>query len=253
MKITVLYSGGLDSYILYEMAKKEYPEAEILGVYFQHGCESEEVEISSLPKFISIRKIDWLSETIKPLAKKSDPFASNIYIPGRNLVFSVLAACQDLPDEIWMGSMFDEDNEQGTDKNETFREMTSTLLSYVLSPFKDDVKLRFPFVEKKFSKKDSVRWALENGISKEELMSTTSCWHNKLGKACGKCKQCLKRVLVFELNGMYEEFEIYPMNDSEQLKRIEEYMKLYSTNSGNIDETTVAELFLEWYPKTYLS
>lgn len=247
MKITVLYSGGLDSFILYAMAKKEYPDAEVSGVYFQHGCESEEAEISSLPKFVSLRKVDWLSEEIKPLAKKSDPFASAIYIPGRNLVFSVLAACQDLPDEIWMGTMFDEDNEQGTDKNETFREMTSQLLDYVLSPFKDSIKLRFPFVEKKFSKLDSVRWALVNGISKEELMFTTSCWHNKSGKGCGKCKQCLKRMLVFELNEIFEEFEIYPMNDSGQLERIQDYMKLYSSDSGNVDETTVAELYLKWY------
>src|SRR5690625_80518 len=140
MKIVILYSGGLDSYIMKRYAELKYPNAELKFIYYKHGAESEEKEISLLPEYVEIRSIDWLGDKIRPKAKKEDPFAGAIYIPGRNLVFSVLAACQELPDEIWLGVLADENNEGATDKNSKFAGATSNLLSYVLSPFLDDIK-----------------------------------------------------------------------------------------------------------------
>lgn len=249
MKITILYSGGLDSRILYHYAKKTYPDAEVTAVYYKHGCDSEASEISRLPDFVKIRTLDWLGSEIQPLSKKSDPFASNIYIPGRNLVFAALAACQELPDEVWMGTLVDENNDQATDKNEMFRNKTSELLSYVLSPFKDSITLRFPFVELNFTKRDSVKWALENGLDQEELKKTTSCWHNHNGIQCGKCKQCLKRDLVFLLNGIQEEYEVDPFTDPEQILRMKEYLKVYEEGSANADEKAMAEMIIEYQEK----
>lgn len=245
MKIVILYSGGLDSFLLYNYAKIEYPDDEVVCLYFRHGADSEESEISRLPNFVQVRTVEWLNETIRPLAKKDDPFAGNIYIPGRNLVFSVLAATQELPDEIWMGTVWDEDNEKATDKNEKFRNETSSLLSYVLSPFLDSVKIRFPFVENSWTKEHCVAWALRNNISKNEIVNTVSCWHHD-GQNCGHCKQCFKRKLIFLLTGLTEDYKQDPINSEYGKGLIKQYLE---AKDRNRDEENVRNQILRCYER----
>ncbi|MCK5020085.1 MAG: 7-cyano-7-deazaguanine synthase [Candidatus Peribacteraceae bacterium] len=249
-KITILYSGGLDSYLMYHWAKIHQPTAEVECIFYQHGQESEQAEIDVLPDFVKVRKIDWLGKDIQPVAKKSDPFAGAIYIPGRNLVFGVLAACQSLPDEIWMGTVWDEDNQQATDKNDRFKTVTSSLISYVLSPFTDAVEIKFPFVEAEMTKEDLVRWALTNGITKEQLINdTVSCWNQVDDKPCGACKQCTKRMLVFGLNGFSEPYNIHPMKSVRQQKNMMAYIQaaIDHPNEQNRDEANMVDMIVRYF------
>lgn len=205
-KIVILYSGGLDSMMMKAYAKWKYPDAEVKYVFFQHGQESEKSEIGMLPEDVVIRRVEWLDDEVTAVPKKSDPFAGAIYIPGRNLVFGALAACQYLPDEVWMGALADEANEQATDKNLTFLELLNDTLHYVLSPFKDQVNVRFPFVDEGWTKSDALRTLIDAGVvSKEDIASTTSCWHNIDALPCGECKQCYKRALILHQVGIEEE------------------------------------------------
>lgn len=226
-QIVILYSGGLDSFIMYRMAKIANPDANVTCLYFMHGADAEEAELERLPDYVTIRHIDWLDDKIRPKAKDSMPIVGAVYIPGRNLVFAVLAACIDLPDEIWLGAMADENNKHATDKNEYFREETSKLLSYVLEPFiPSGVKIVFPFVERNMNKFKSVEWALENGITKKELASTTSCWYNNEDGPCGECIQCLKRWLVFSFHNIPERYRVYPLNSKKQREIIARYLAI---------------------------
>lgn len=238
MKIVVLYSGGLDSLIMLHMARTWHPDAEIKCLYYKHGADSESSEIARLPNEVEVRHIDWLNDQCRAVSKKDDPFAGAIYIPGRNLVFTTLAACQELPDEIWMGTLWDEDNEQATDKNTEFMEDTSELLSYVLSPFIDKVKIRFPFVEQKMTKELSVSWALRHGISEDDLVSTVSCWHHT-DMACGVCKQCFKRYFIFVLNGFQERCKVHPLYSRHGKELLKQYL---SCTPKNRDEQTVVDM-----------
>lgn len=198
-KIVILYSGGLDSMMMEAYAKWKHPDAEIKCVFFDHGQESVVSEIEALPEHVGIRYVDWLSDDVKAVAKHSDPFAGAIYIPGRNLVFGAIAACQYLPDEVWMGTLADEANEQATDKNQIFLDKLNDTLKYVLSPFKEDVRVVFPFVDQGWTKSDALRFLLEkNLVSTEDIRKTTSCWHNISGVPCGECKQCFKRALILD-------------------------------------------------------
>lgn len=248
MKIAILYSGGLDSFIMYHLAKINHPDAEVKCVFYAHGQDSEEDEIKSLPEFVEVRRVDWLGDKIKPVSKKSDPFAGAIYIPGRNLIFSALAASQELADEVWMGTMWDEDNIQATDKNEHFRQETSALLTYVLSPFIDSVQVVFPFVENQWTKENAVRWAIENGIDTNELKATVSCWHHMDGEACGKCKQCLKRMMVFGLNGFEDDFKIHPTKVPEQQQLLLNYL---NCKDPNRDERVVISMIKRYFTSNY--
>lgn len=242
MKIVILYSSGLDSKIMKRYAEVKYPLAEVKCIYYAHGAESEEQEISLLPDFVEVRKIDWLGDKIKAVAKKEDPFAGAIYIPGRNLIFSALAACQEIADEIWMGTLWDEDNPKGTDKNATFRNLTSGVLSYVLSPFIDNVTVRFPFVEEKWSKQHAVEWALKNGLNAEEVMNTVSCWHYHGDRPCGKCKQCFKRNMVLFMNKAAEEYQNDVVASNEDLAA--GYIQAALDGTNNRDELNVAYMLL---------
>lgn len=208
-RIVCLYSGGLDSAIMYHLAKKTYPEAEVISLYYRHGVAGEESEIASLPDFVEVRTIDWLDDRHPCLPKKNN-LSGAIYIPGRNLVFSVLAASQEVADQVWMGGLWDEDYPDSTDKNSTFRELTSEVLTYVLSPFIDQVTVRTPFVELGWSKQDAAHWALNNGFSPDDITRTVSCYDANCGTACGNCMQCVKRVLVFKDNQLEENYRQDP-------------------------------------------
>lgn len=244
-KIVILYSGGLDSLIMRHYAKVKYPEAKIKCLYYAHGADSEDSEIQRLPSYVEVRVLQWLGDKIKPVAKKEDPFAGAIYIPGRNLIFSALAACQELADEIWMGTLVDEDNPKGTDKNQKFRQDTSELLSYVLSPFLDKVTVKFPFVDEKWTKADCVKWALETGLSPKEITNTVSCWHHH-GIACGQCKQCFKRQLVFKLNDLEEEYATDPISSAFGLNLVDGYMNaVFNDDSTNADECNVVSMLIK--------
>jgi len=250
-KIAILYSGGLDSLIMRQYAKITYPDAEIVCLYYKHGAASEEKELSTLPDFVQVRTVDWLNDKCKPVAKAEDPFAGAIYIPGRNLIFSALAACQELADEVWMGTVWDEDNPKGTDKNEKFRSETSNLVSYVLSPFIDGVKVRFPFVEMGWTKRESVQWALVNGLTQAEILNSVSCWFHTDGKPCGECKQCFKRALVFNLNGFSEDCKVDPLTGKFGLELMEQYLKTYQASTkkpmDNRDEQNVINMISRAY------
>ena len=254
IKILILYSGGLDSFLLYQMAIREHGEENVTCVFFKHGQDSQDAEIAVLPDFVQVRELEWLDKNIKAVSKTEDPFGGAIYIPGRNLVFCVTAASQYLPHEIWMGTVVDEDNEHATDKNEQFRLMTEDLLEYVLSPFTGFIRIRFPFVEKNMTKLNAVNWALENGVSKSNIIKTTSCWHNKNGIPCGECKQCLKRHLVFTLAGMGEDYVVHPLESEKQQEVILKYLQTFVDKDyySNADEENVVKMLVRYFSSFYI-
>lgn len=244
-KIVILYSGGLDSFIMHKLATSQ--DADVKCIYYAHGCAAEEQELTTIPNFVEVRKIDWLNDNITAKEKTGD-FAGAIYIPGRNLVFSALAASQELPDEVWMGTQIDEIDESATDKSMIFKKKTSELLSYVLSPFiPNGVNVVFPFVDRRWNKVQSVKWALENGVSKEELISTVSCWNpSEEGLPCGECRQCFKRYFVFGLNGFSEPYKSTPLQSDASVDMLRIYLNI--ARSKNVTDPDAKNVI--WMIKT---
>jgi len=213
-KIGMLYSGGLDSYVMHRKAVVENPDAEIVSIYYSHGQPAAEKEIAGLPDFVEVRQIDWLGGDKKPVPKPGREEEGAIMIPGRNLMFTTAIACQELPHEIHLGAYKGETNALSTDKNYTFVEKAENVLRYVLEPYLPedgkDIKVRFPLAEAGWSKSDIVTWALDNGITKEDLKKTKSCF-DAGDDACGACIQCFKRWTAFGINGFTEETVIHPL------------------------------------------
>lgn len=216
MKIGILYSGGLDSKIMYEMAKRKFPHAEIVCVWYNIGQGYNYKEQSVLPDFVKIRQVDWLSDDYVPESKEGSN-SGNIIIPGRNMVLATLMATQELPDEIWMGALLGETHEQSTDKNYTFLEKINDTLSYVLSPFKKNIKVRFPLADSGFGKLEAVQYALSVGVPAKELLTTSSCLSSEKGN-CGKCVVCARRWGIFTQLGLDEKYNVHPTKVKENLE-----------------------------------
>lgn len=225
--ILLLYSGGLDSYLLYKLWESEYPSHNLICLNYNLGQEYADKELHSIHKLIQsgevdgnkfvFKNIDWLDDS-STLIGKENSLSGNIIIPGRNAVLATLAACNYLPDEIWMGALKGEDHEKSTDKNETFRTLINSQLQYVLQK---NIEVRFPFIERKMGKYEIVDWALNDlKIPLETLTSTSSCLSGESGN-CGKCVVCFRRWGIFySLTGMTENYNVHPMADINNLKML---------------------------------
>jgi len=190
--VVILYSGGLDSFSMYQMAIRT--NIDILDlVYFDIGHDYAWKEIESMHKMgmtqVKVHKIDWSPNTVE----KDGSDSGSIIIPGRNAVFAQLAASIYQPDEIWMGALKGEDHAGSTDKNQVFLDVMNAQLGYVHSPFAKVPRVKFPFIEKGWSKLDMVRTMLNGyGISAEVLMQTSSCLSGDTELPCGRCVVCAR-------------------------------------------------------------
>ena len=250
-KIVILYSGGLDSYIMYHYAKVNNPDAEVIAVYYRHGQPAMQKELDRLPDFVEQKSIEWLDENNGPVAMKSKPTEGAIFIPGRNMVFTTLACCQYLPDEIWMGSVANEVTDGGTDKNQMFVDMMNVTLNYVNRDFLDNgVRFRIPFVEDNIGKIEAVQWGLENGITAEEIINTPSCY-GEHETACGVCVQCLRRWAIFGLTGLKEEYLEDPVQSEMMITSLKNMMIKPQTKFYYDEILTYMHKYLPENPGTY--
>lgn len=216
LKIVILYSGGLDSSALKIFTDKNYPNANVKYIYYDYGNPVCESEIENLPNFVEVRSVQWFNKsTEKLVGKDEEAFRGAMYIPGRNLVFATLAACQELPDYIFMGGLYEESRGNATDKNQIFIDKFNDTINYVLSPFKDKIKLRFPFLEMEMTKSDVIGYHIEHGATVENLSKYFHCYNkteNNLN--CGNCPNCVKTYTYYLEHGIKIEYESEPFYDS---------------------------------------
>ncbi len=226
-KVTILYSGGLDSFIMKKLAESKGYETELLHFDIGQGYSKKEMDaITNSGYDVEIRKVDWLRPN-QELSGKQENNSGNIFIPGRNLVLATLAASIKMTDEIHMGGLKGEDHAKATDKNKTFIDKTNDVWSYVYSPFDTIPKLVFPLVDQNWGKFQAVQWLYENGhATKEEILATSSCLSDSESKNCGSgCVVCCRRKYIFKQLGFEEEYEQDPLNGIDNLKMVIEMLK----------------------------
>jgi 7-cyano-7-deazaguanine synthase in queuosine biosynthesis len=230
MKILILYSGGLDSLIMHHYAKIKYPSAQIIFNYYDMGQEYNFKEMAVLPSNVTIRKLEWLNEDIKTVGKEN---TQNIMIPGRNLVLAIIGACQELPDEIWMGALQGEVHNEATDKNYEFLNRTNNVLSYVLAPYGVQPVVRFPLADAGFGKFEATKWYIDNGGDIEALLNSSSCLTKEATNSCdncGSCIVCLRRWGIFSQLGLHEEYIHHPITEMSDANRRVLHEMVYGTH-----------------------
>jgi 7-cyano-7-deazaguanine synthase in queuosine biosynthesis len=259
MKIAVLNSGGLDSLILSYYANTKYPDAQIVECFYNIGQESLQAEEFSVIQHMKAtnakvqrRKVDWLNKEIQPM--QFDEQTGPVHIPARNAVFLLLAAAQELPDEVWLGANYSEfQGVEKADKSWPFVKIMNELLSYTLTHYKNPPpQVRVPFVEDKLTKRDAVKWALENGMSTERIVNATSCWH---GGWCGNCWQCVRSWCIFywlNIEQGLEKFKQHPMASPRMRPVIANWLKEGTNHYYEVEHEMLEPINL-WMRKNNIS
>lgn len=208
--VSLMFSGGLDSYIAYYYAIKNDFEPICIYVDFKHEYNKKERKvIEDLKIPINFIDINGLWELISKRLK-------NQIIPSRNVLLAVIGSM--VSDRVWINALEGEQLGKERDKSEKFFNLTSELLSYTNNFFQETTIIESPF--KDLLKSETIKLALnELNLTKEELFKTSSCYHSEYEK-CGVCLTCVKRYLAFLANDIEEPgYKSNPL-DSEYFKEL---------------------------------
>jgi len=211
-KVVIMTSGGLDSYVAYYYAKKMgYEPVPVWVDLGQPYAKKEEASIDSFEFANEVKKIH--IDLLRP-EFNNVPDINHWIIPGRNLLLAVIGAS--FGDRVWICALDGEMHKFARERDKTpeFYHLSSGLLTYVFDILRPETVVETPFAN--MTKTEIVKWALENGITPEQLLKTSSCYDGEAGKPCGKCGTCFKRWVALTNNGLSEEYE-YPPYGEENL------------------------------------
>ena len=204
--LAIMYSGGLDSYIMHHYAKTKGYNPICISVDLGHPYADLEWQ-SYLSMNETIRpKVTRLN--FKDLYPAIESRITNQIIPSRNVLLAVIGSM--FAPRVWLGVLDGEQLGKEHDKSDKYFEDTTNLLSFTNSFFQDKTIIETPF--RNMSKAETIKWAIDNGSTKEELFETVSCYSGT-HKKCGRCLTCCKRAMAFALNGIIE-----PGYDSDPFK-----------------------------------
>ncbi|QQX80866.1 7-cyano-7-deazaguanine synthase [Shewanella sp. KX20019] len=209
MKIVVLLSG-IDSLIAKKKIEIDYPDAEIVSVYYDYGQPFKDNDLASLPDDVEVRKFD-LAPDLYP-GGVSD-------VNGRNMAAITLSCQWYQPDMIVCGFLYDE---QGSYKDDDiiFCNLMGRILQRI---YNKPIKVTSPFFEMRATKSEAIEWALCNGFTIDDLTRTVSCMFvEEVGHQCGTCFKCFTRYMAFLYNGIdvYKQYQNHPFSKAENLNNV---------------------------------
>jgi len=186
----LLYSGGLDSHLLW--LHQDKPQR---VMFTETVLTREQRELLLDPTWLP-------NDASKLLPMPPLPKWSGGFVPYRNLAFIMQASllCGSQPVEILIGQTL----EWQVDKNAAFyREMRSIARRLA----RIDLIVRAPLANR--TKTGIVRDALARGVPVEEITNTHSCLTVTIvgqaeGKHCGRCSSCVARWAAFRNNGIVD-------------------------------------------------
>lgn len=194
-KKVLLFSGGFDSklqewlikpdVLLYVDMKTSYSEAEIR-------------ELKKLPK----RYLDRLIIKELPLGEYE---RENKYLPYRNLILGAIA--MQYGQHVYFGFNYKDD---APDKDYVFMDKLNSLFRHLNINCLWDMNwesghFSFSAPFKRYTKTEMVRLCLKNGMPKEVIQHTRSCYDGVSEKGCGECLVCANKAVALLNNGIYED------------------------------------------------
>lgn len=185
MKKVLLYSGGMDSWIIDKLYKPD------VKLFIDVKTPSSIEERKRLPKDVIIKDFDLSEYEVKK---------GSHLLPLRNLILAELGSFYG--DEICIGSI---GGSVHYDNNEKFRKDTEDLLNYLYSENNTKkIKIVLPYMNT--TKEELIKMYKEQGGNLEEAFNSSfSCYEPVDGKECGKCISCKQKILAFKNNGYIKE------------------------------------------------
>jgi 7-cyano-7-deazaguanine synthase len=176
----LLFSGGIDSYVAYHYLGK--PQT----LYFNLNTRYSFKEILVVTKLIPDTIIEHC------INFKTREEEGTAFVPYRNLHLALLA--NKYSDTIVIAGVKDD---KVNDKNEYIFDQFSKLMSHMMDR---EITVMSPFWS--MSKQDVVKWFLDNGGTKAQLLSTLSCYSSDDSLFCGKCAACFRKWCALKVNGI---------------------------------------------------
>lgn len=196
-KSVLLFSGGMDSFILNYLYKPD------ILLYIKTGCNYEKKELATIGSYINKFNLeDKFVEVDFSFLKQYE--LENAHIPLRNLIFLEIASFYG--NIIYLGAL---KGETSKDKSKKFRRMTQAIISYCWDDklglgTKKKIKVIFPFKNK--TKSNVLKLYLEKGGSKMDLIRYTVSCYSPDHFLCGRCMSCFRRWVAEVLNGIFKPY-----------------------------------------------
>lgn len=215
----VIFSGGLDSYILLRWGMLAHPfdAREVSAITFLYGQRNMKevrfaqrasralaiphrlIDIGMLARF---GKGSAMTNAAIDLPKGEAALADTkiTTVPGRNTIMLAVAMAYaegtypNSRSTLYFGATGDDFNTP--DCKEGY---IANMMGAVGIGSAHQVDLKTPFI--KWSKTNVLTWALNNEVKPEDLALTWSCYDNQ-PKPCGECRVCLHRAEAFAANGI---------------------------------------------------
>lgn len=174
MKKVLLYSGGMDSYIINYLWNPD------VKLYIDYGTEQNKQELKRLPKDVIVKRVN-LSEYIENDGKNT--------IPLRNLLFANIAI--NYGDIVAIGGVKDDLH---YDKSKRFARKTTKLFNSVLNKEDSKRKVQVVVPYRDYTKKHLLQLYIAKGGDLEKLKKESwSCHFPQNGEACKKCSPCKRK------------------------------------------------------------
>jgi 7-cyano-7-deazaguanine synthase len=210
--LSIMYSGGLDSYIAYHVAKSANYSPQLIHVDLGHPYAKKEKKAADE---IGIPYVSISAEEFYPAIAHR---ITNHIIPSRNVLFAVIGGA--FNSRVWICALDGEQNGRENDKSAAFFQDVTRLLSFTNNFFQKRTIVESPFLRAHMSKVEVVNWAVRNlkAVELRQMLMTNSCYSSDEGH-CGKCLTCYKRYTALRLGGFREKilkksFKTNPMKSA---------------------------------------
>lgn len=188
-----LFSGGLDSYMLWHLLDK--PDA--VYVRYGHKYQNRELDtIAALQEFEPDLRVTLIDGPRIGALEQADG-----HIPHRNLLLVTTAVASLNPEIVYLGALR---GEASLDKSYRFLRRTSRLLSFSEQP----VKVRSP--SKRYTKTQLVAKFIKTYPDKVDRLAVTRSCYADTTMPCGRCVACYKRWVAMTNNGIEEAYQTSP-------------------------------------------
>lgn len=180
MKEVILYSGGMDSFIL----AYRYPKAKLL--YIDSGAKYTTGELMWLHR-LAPRQVHVVRNALDLSRWERD----DAIVPARNLFLVGIASFYG--DRVYLGSTA---GDNSTDKDAEFCTQTGDVLSHIYDCHHFDrsrVSVEAPL--KEWTKLEMVQWLQEaHPEAVDDMVATLSCYDPVTPRQhCGVCKACIRK------------------------------------------------------------
>ena len=178
MGSVLLYSGGMDSYIIRKLLKPDK------CLYIDFGIEQNTYERALLPDDVEVVEL--------PLKQFMSDDGNNVILL-RNLIFAAIAV--NYGTDILLGGVADDIHYDSA--IEFVEKETELFNSFLENEGLPPVRVRAPF--KLFTKEELLKKYVEAGYDVDDLLKYSwSCYSPHDGKECGKCTACRRKLSAIE-------------------------------------------------------